>query len=859
MKPMVLGMLAHVDAGKTTLSEAMLYTCGKIRKLGRVDHGTTFLDFDTQEKSRGITIFSKEARMCWKQSELMLLDTPGHVDFSAEMERTLSVLDVAIMVISGVDGVQVHSETIWRLLQHYQIPVMIFVNKMDISHQSEAALLQELQERFSAHCIKMHPSSTAWMEEVAMCSDALLEEYMSDGSISSRMIQQAVQHREVFPCFFGSALKLEGIDALLDGLDAWMPIHTYPTEFGAKIYKISHDETGNRLTHMKITGGSLQAKHLLENGEKVDQIRRYHGEKYEMVTQLDAGYVCACKGLQELQAGETLGFAKEHQKELLSSYLTYRMVLPAGSDPFAVMKQLRPLAQEDPSLHLSYDQTLKEIHLQVRGEVQIEILQKLILERYQLAVSFDEGRISYRETILQPVEGVGHYEPLRHYAEVHLLLEPLPQGRGIQYASNCPLDMLDAATQRMILSYLQGEDLIGVLTGSMLTDLRITLLGGKAHQKHTSGGDFREATRRALRQGLKQTKCQLLAPWDEFRLEIPNHCVSRVMFDLQQQDVTYHPPIEKGDKTIIQGQAPSAWMRTYAQELRTFSKGKGKLSKAMYGYQPVNHQEAICKEIGYDSERDLHHPTGSIFCIHGAGSYVKWDEVYAHMHVDFLYAQETTTTAYHAHRPHKIDEEELKRVTAQLHQPRKKWQNKQSSQPSEEPKNPLIKDNQRMQTCLLVDGYNMIFSWPNLKEMANENMDGARNRLLAMLGSYQGYRNLVLIVVFDAYKTDTVKEQVYKDHNVHVIYTKTSQSADSYIEKATRSLAKQYRVIVATSDAQEQNIILGQGASRMSAYELYQEVTTTHHKESRLDVHQPVFRHMALEKLRDLQDPEKKK
>lgn len=857
MKPIILGMLAHVDAGKTTLSEAMLYTAGKLRALGRVDHGNAFLDFDVQEKSRGITIFSKEAIFTWQNSEVTLLDTPGHVDFSAEMERTLQVLDAAVVVISGVDGIQAHTETIWRLLKHYALPVFIFVNKMDIIHLEQADLMKDLQQRLDVHCLDFTKEKELLVEEIAMASDSLLEEYMAQGSISKEAIRAAIMHRDVIPCFFGSALKLTGIEALLDGLDCYMQEKTYGDEFGARVYKISHDQEGNRLTHIKVTGGHIAAKQMIWKHEKVDQLRRYHGVGYTMVQEVRAGHVCAIKGLQHIQIGEVLGSEEQRSVPALSSAMQYRMVIPEGMDTYAVMKQLKGLMEEDPSLHLSYDQSVKELHVQVRGEVQIEVLQRLILDRYGLEVTFDEGRISYRETIHNAVEGVGHYEPLRHYAEVHVLLEPLAQDEGLQFANACDDEQLDQATQRAILSYLQSEELIGVLTGSLLTDMKITLLGGKAHEKHTSGGDFREAARRAVRQGLKQANCKLLEPCDHFRIEIPNQCISRCMYDLDQMGATYEPPLEHLDQSIITGVAPTSAMRTYAQDVRAYTKGKGRIAHAMKGFMPLKHQERVIHEIAYDSETDITHPTGSIFCIHGAGTYIAWDEVYEHMHLPLFSQLQLThqTQPVRVHRQIKIDEEEVKRVTSHLYQPRKKWKKEDEK---EKVVSPTVHEpkNTPKQTCMLVDGYNMIFSWPELKEMAQENIDGARTKLLSMLANYQGYRKCTMILVYDAYKTNEPIERIQKDHHVYIVYTKKSQTADSYIENTTHELAKQYHVIVATSDAQEQNIILGQGATRMSSNELYQEIKQVQKANSTTQVHQPVFRHMPLEELRKLNEEE---
>lgn len=858
MKPLIVGMLAHVDAGKTTLTEAMLYTAGKLKSLGRVDHGSAFLDFDVQELTRGITIFSKEAICTWKECELTLLDTPGHVDFSAEMERTLQVLDVAVLVISGVDGVQAHTETIWRLLKHYHVPVFIFVNKQDIAHASEAELMAELQRHLDEHCVSFMDQREMLEEQIALCSDALLEEYLEHQTISKTALQTAISKRVVIPCYFGSALKLTGIETFLDGLDAYTIEKSYPDTFGAVVYKISHDDLGNRLTHLKLTGGTLHAKEVIQEREKVDQIRRYHGASFRMVPEISAGHVCAIKGFEHIQAGEVLGVQKQSLSPVLSSSMQYRMVLPEGMDAYALLKQLRGLMAEDPSLHITYDQRLKELHVQVRGEVQIEVLQRLIQDRYDITVSFDEGRVSYRETIMNTVEGVGHYEPLRHYAEVHLLLEPLPRNQGLVYASGCSSEDLEPSLQRAILSYLQNEEQLGVLTGSMITDMKITVLSGKVHEKHTSGGDFREATRRALRQGLKLAQSQLLEPCDKFRIELPNNTISRCLFDLDQMGASYDPPSERQGFAIITGTAPTQSMNAYAQELRAYTKGKGKLFHSFHGFIPVKHQTRIIQELAYNSETDIEHPTGSIFCMQGAGTYVPWNEVYEHMHVPLFVApaiQESLPVS--VHRQITIDDEEVKRVTAQLHQPRKKWKKEESEQYQAQVTKPIAQPITKAKPmCLLVDGYNMIFSWNELKEVAEENMDHARTRLLTMLANYQGYKKCTIIIVYDAYKTDAMKEAIQKDHHVYIVYTKKCQTADSYIEKATHCLAENYHVIVATSDAQEQNIILGQGATRMSSNELYQELKQVHQAHKTTQLHQPVFRHMPLEELRQWNEQE---
>ncbi len=852
LKPIILGILAHVDTGKTSLIEALLYACKQLKQLGRVDHGTAFLDNDHQEKERGITIFSKEVILPKQRFEYTILDTPGHVDFSAEMERTLQVLDYAVLMISATDGVQAHSETIWRLLKHYQIPVFVYINKMDMAFQSKTEIMKELKQRLCVSCVDFTQAETDFQEEIALFDEEWLDSYLTRGYVEDALIQTAIKERNIFPCFFGSAKTMEGITSLIQGWERFMKACEYPKENSAFVYKISHDEQGNRLTHVKITGGTLLSKTKWKD-EKIDQIRRYHGTNYQLVQELSAGHVCALKGLHSIQIKETIGSEPNVKTPILSSNMRYQMLLPTNCDAFAFMKQLKSLQEEDPSLHLTYDEHKKAIFIQVRGEIQMEILRNLIDERYHVQVHFDDGNISYRETVVTPVEGVGHYEPLRHYAEVHLLLEPLPPNSGIVFASKCPSDVLDTHIQRTILSTLAQEELVGVLSGSLLTDMKITLLSGKAHEKHTSGGDFREAAKRALRQGLKAGNAILLEPYERYRLEVPTMYSSRAFYDVERmgsEDVTQE---ERDGYTFIYAKAPSLQLKSYALSLASYTKGKGRFYAVMEGFYPVKHQEKHLAHIDYDSEKDLAHPTGSIFCIHGAGTYVKWDEVANWMHLPYTYGvKQAQITPIHVHRPIKIDDAELKRVTQKLHQPRKIWSERKANKTNA----PDTSHTMKKQTCLLVDGYNMIFHFPKLKEIAKQDIAHARSALISMISSYEGYRNETCIIVFDAYKTEQNKEQIYKDHQIYIVYTKQAQTADSYIEKATKTLADQYHVIVATSDKEEQNIILGQGAYRMSARELYQQMETTHHQAMIDQNIQPQFRHMALEELRKFNETE---
>ncbi len=817
MKKCVIGTLAHVDAGKTTLTESLLYLTGSIRKLGRVDHGDAFLDYDHQERERGITIFSKQSILQYQDVEITLIDTPGHVDFSAEMERTLQVLDYAILVISGLDGVQAHTQTIWNLLKTYHIPTFLFINKMDISHYQKSDLMKELKEKLDERCVDL-TSQNDFYEEIALCDETLLDYYLEHQSLTEIMIQDAIIQRQVFPCFFGSALKMQEVDSFLESLSLYTKEKNYPADFGAKVYKITRDEQGQRLTHLKITGGSLRVKTQFGD-EKVDQIRKYSGHKYTVVNEVYAGDICAVKGLKAIQAGSGLGFEEHAFQPHLTPYMNYRIVLPSDCDRFQAMSQLRQLSEEDPELHMTYHEETQDMTVQLMGEIQIDVLKKMIAERFHLDVDFDQGQIIYKETILETVEGVGHFEPLRHYAEVHLLLEPAPLGSGLQFSTNCSEDMLDKHWQRLILTHLEEKEHIGVLAGFPITDIKITILAGKAHQKHTEGGDFRQATYRALRQGLKSTQCQLLEPYYQFYLDIPAEYLSKAIYDIESMDGEFILPETMDQNVVIEGKAPVAKMCHYQLEVTHYTKGKGRMYCSLKGYEPCLHQDEVIQSIQYDSEKDINNPTGSVFCSHGAGFYVKWDEVKDYMHIDFQYSPKLTqeyqkeSYASSLHGDEELEEifkrtyGEIKRRTFHDFQPAlKEHVPSMTSQPKAE--------------CILVDGYNVIHAWPELKDLAKDNLDGARFRLLDMMCNYQGYKKCLLIVVFDAYQVKQNLGSSEQYHNIHVVYTKESQTADMYIERVTHEMADQYHITVVTSDALEQLIVTGAGAYRMSSREL---------------------------------------
>ena len=870
-KQITMGILAHVDAGKTTLSEGILYTCKAIRKLGRVDHQDAFLDTNTLERNRGITIFSKQAECILGEFGITLLDTPGHVDFSAEMERTLQVLDYGILVISGADGVQGHTETLWRLLSRYQIPVFLFINKMDQPGTDRETLLVELKEKLDTNCVDFSADQTSedWKEQVAVCDEQVMEAYLEGEEISRVQIQKMVRERKLFPCYFGSALKLTGVKGFLEDLKLRIRESSYPESFGAKIYKITRDSQGERLSHMKITGGALKVKSVLSNGkpgesgegiwqEKVNQIRIYSGEKYTMVSEVKAGTVCAVTGLTATYPGQGLGSEQASDMPVLEPVLSYRIGLPEEVNVHQALLQLRQLEEEEPLLHIVWNGTLGEIYAQVMGEVQIEILKSLIKERFGMTVTFDEGNIVYKETILEPVEGVGHFEPLRHYAEVHLLLEPGETGSGLTFATDCSEDVLDRNWQRLILTHLEEREHKGVLLGAPITDMKITLLTGRAHIKHTEGGDFRQATYRAVRQGLRKAKSQLLEPYYEFRLEVPSEQVGRSMTDIQKMLGEFDPPKTEGEMTVLTGSAPVVTMQDYQKEVISYTSGRGRLSCTLKGYYPCHNQEEVVEAVGYDPEADLENPTGSVFCAHGAGFVVNWDQVEEYMHVESGWnapaGQETKpekpVTAKNwkeENEKYLATEKELEEIFERTDGPIRKlgeeppagrsvkgW--KKSRRDPLEGYGKSTSDYKQKKTpdgekeYLLVDGYNIIFAWEDLKELAAVNIDGAREKLMDILCNYQGFKKSTLILVFDAYKVKGNPRSVETYHNLHVVYTKEAETADQYIEKTVHEIGRKYRVTVATSDQLEQVIILGQGGQRMSARELLEDVIEVSHQ-----------------------------
>ena len=839
MDKLVVGILAHVDAGKTTLTEGLLYTCGQLKKLGRVDHGDAFLDTDPMEKERGITIFSKQAVLPLETAELTLLDTPGHVDFSAEMERTLSVLDCAILVISGSDGVQGHTHTLWKLLERYQVPVFLFINKMDLAGADRAALLEQLKNRLDEGCADF-TDKPALYEQAALCDEGLLEDYLESGSVPDAALTALIAKRKLFPCWFGSALKLDGVAEFLHGLEGYAPRPVYPTDFGARIFKISRDDQGVRLAWLKVTGGSLKVKTLLDGPgwkEKADQLRIYSGRKFQPVDKAPAGSIVAVTGLNGAAAGQGLGFEAEGTPPALEPVLTYQVLLPEGQDPVTAMQKLRQLEEEDPQLHLVWNERLREIHIQLMGEVQLEVLQRLIAQRFDMAVSFGQGGIVYRETIAAPVVGVGHYEPLRHYAEVHLLMEPGEQGSGVVLATACPEDVLDRNWQRLILTHLAERAHPGVLTGSPLTDVKITLLAGRAHLKHTEGGDFRQATYRAVRQGLMEARSILLEPWYAFRLEVPAPQVGRAMSDIQRMGGDCEPPETAGELTVLTGSAPVAGLRDYGREVAAYTKGLGRLSCTLKGYFPCHDQQAVVDAMGYNPERDPDNPTGSVFCAHGAGYTVKWDQVKEMAHVTVGLTPDAPPPEEEAPTPPPVRRsdrglslEQDKELLAIYERTYGKVEHRTFAPPPKPARTSLDDKKYNVQTqnkgpeYLLVDGYNIIYAWEELKQAARTSLDAARQMLMDILSNYQGFQKSVVILVFDAYKVPRSIQDVYKYHNIYVVYTKEAETADTYIERATYEIGKHHRVRVATSDGAEQLIILGHGALRLSATTFKAEV-----------------------------------
>ncbi len=811
MKRLTIGILAHVDSGKTTLSEGLLYCAGMLRKLGRVDHGDAFLDTHALEKSRGITIFSKQARLLYGDCEFTLLDTPGHVDFSAEAERTLSVLDYALLVVSGSEGIQPHTETLFKLLCRYGVPTFVFINKMDISHLSRQELmggLKMLGEGFIDFSDDVPKDE--FYDGLAMCSEDMMEQYLDTGTVPADTIRQSIRQRQVFPCFFGSALKLEGIKELLAGLEEYTTEPHRGDEFGARVFKISDDPQGARLTHMKITSGCLKVKDVLHGSgwaEKADQIRIYSGAKYQTVDQAPAGMVCAVTGLTSAHPGDGLGAEAGAPSPVLEPVLAYRAVLPEGVDAHKALSALRKLEDADPALHVAWNEGLQEIRVQLMGEVQLEIIQSLLKERFGLDIGFDQGGILYKETITSTVEGVGHYEPLRHYAEVHLLLQPLEAGGGLVFSTGCKEDELDKNWQRLILTHLKEKTHLGVLTGSPITDMSITLVAGKAHLKHTEGGDFRQATYRALRQGLMQAESRLLEPWYSFSLQVPQECVGRAMNDLQAMGASFDPPEQRQEDAV-----------------------RGRLSCEGARYLPCHNSDEVIAAIGYDPESDTDNPADSVFCSHGAGHTVKWNAVFDNMHIPAVLRPKSEPEHEHA-APilSRSDEEELIRIYERTYGPIRS-NPIAAFRPSVSVQSQGFRLPEAAETgpeYLLVDGYNIIFAWDDLAAIAKEDMDLARSRLVNLMCNYRGLHRCEVILVFDAYRIKGNTGSVETVNNISVVYTKEAETADSYIERTTHELSKNYRVQVATSDRMEQLIIIGNGAMRISADAFRKEVDRT--------------------------------
>ena len=840
-RSIVLGVLAHVDSGKTTLSEAMLYRAGVIRKLGRVDHRDAFLDTDALERARGITIFSKQALLDAGQTHITLLDTPGHVDFSAEAERTLQVLDYAVLVISGPGGVQSHTETLWQLLRRYRIPTFVFVNKMDLPGPTRAELLEQLNRRLGEGFVDFGADPAARDEALALCDERLMDAWLEQGALEDGQILPAIARRHVFPCWFGSALRLDGVDPLLEGLDRFTRPAPALSAFGAAVFKVSQDEQGARLTWLRVTGGELKVKDLLSGegpegpwAEKANQLRLYSGTKYTLAGRVGPGQVCAVTGLTQCRPGQGLGAQRDSEPPALEPVLSYQVLLPEGTDAHAALDKLRRLEQEDPQLHVVWNETLGQIHLQLMGEIQLEVLRTLLAQRFGLEVSFGPGGILYKETITEPIEGVGHYEPLRHYAEVHLKLEPLPPGSGMQYAADCREEVLDKNWQRLVLTHLEEKQHLGVLTGAPLTDMKITLIAGKAHLKHTEGGDFRQATYRAVRQGLMMGKSQLLEPWYSFRLEVPAENIGRAITDIQRREGTFDPPETGLETAVLTGTAPVATLRDYPVELAGYTHGRGRISLTPVGYRPCHNAAQVIAESGYQPQHDLDNPADSVFCAHGAGFVVSWADVRSHMHVDSGWGKsQLPADAAPAPSPRRAaayratleEDAELMKIFERTYGPIKR--------------DPLaafrpVKKTERPDFAaqswtiapeyLLVDGYNLIFAWEELSALAKQSLDAARTRLADILCNYQGYKKCVVILVFDAYRVPGSPGAIEQYHNIHIVYTKEAETADMYIERVTHEIGKQRRVRVVTSDGAEQIIILGHGALRVSSRLFQQEV-----------------------------------
>ena len=827
----VLGILAHVDAGKTTLSEAMLYLSGKLKKLGRVDHRDSFLDNNSLERARGITIFSKQAVMPLGEMTVTLLDTPGHVDFSAEAERSLQVLDYAVLVISGTDGVQAHTETLWKLLERYNVPVFIFVTKMDLPGCDRQEIMDGLRTRLSERCVDFSAGGDALFESAAMCSEEAMDEYIETGSIGAERLRDMLRSREIFPCCFGSGLRTEGVAEFLDILELYARPGDYSEDFSARVYKIARDAQGNRMTFMKVTGGALRVRSLMKYAdrdgnafeEKISQLRIYSGAKYDTAETVLPGQICAGLGLTGTYPGQGLGAAGDFAEPLLEPVMSYRVILPPQSDPAVLLPKLMQLDQEDPQLHIVWNERTREISVQLMGRVQAEIFRSLVKERFDTDITLDTGRIMYRETIKDTVEGVGHFEPLRHYAEVHLLLEPLPRGSGIELSSICPEDELDRSWQRLILTHLAEKQHIGVLTGSPVTDIRFTLAAGRAHIKHTEGGDFRQATYRAVRQGLMQAESVLLEPWYSFVLEVPAEQIGRAISDVRAMNGEIDSPEDAGGMMRLEGAAPVAGMNEYMQELLAYTHGRGRLSLTPGGYRPCREQQKIVDAIGYEPERDTDNPADSVFCSHGAGVNIPWDQVKDYMHLESCLkppVEETAPIAAPRYRSLSIDDRELEAIMEREFGKIKRPQysarqvNAAASEPAFEKKPEFI----------IVDGYNLIFAWDELKKLAADRLDLARGRLMDMLSNYCGFTKAKLVLVFDGFRTPGNPGSREDYHNINVAFTKDGETGDAYIERLADEIGKNYSVRVVTSDNLIRLSALRSGVLRCSSGEFKNEV-----------------------------------
>lgn len=834
-KHICAALLAHVDAGKTTLSEALLYESGVIRTRGRVDHKDAFLDTSPLERERGITIFSKQACFSYGNMDVTMLDTPGHVDFSSEMERTLQVIDYAVLIISGTDGVQGHTETVWKLLQKYRIPTFFFVNKMDLPGADKAAVLKELQAKLSSYCVDFTEEEELLCENVAMCEETLLETYLEEGTFDlKKEVRRLVSGTLLYPCYFGSALQNEGVEALLEGLESYTKMPEYQKEFAGKVYKITRDDAGQRLTHMKLTGGELKLRDEIEGIGKVNEIRVYSGEKYTLQQEVKAGDICAVPGFTDTYAGQGVGKEADFCANQLAPVCNYQILLPEGTEEAIAWRQLKQLEEEDPNLHLSWQAQTREIFIQPMGEVQLEVIKRMVSERYGMDIAFGSATILYRETIEDTVIGMGHFEPLRHYAEVHLKMEPLPRGSGLQFVTECSEDELDLNWQRLILTHLGEKEFTGVLTGSPITDIKFTLIAGRAHLKHTEGGDFRQATYRAVRQGLRQAKSRLLEPMYQFRMEVPMEQIGRVMSDVGKMHGTFRQQPDDGEMSAIEGICPVASMAGYGTEFAAFTKGRGRMTLSFCGYEPCHNESEVVKNCKYDPDADVENTADSVFCAHGSGFVVPWNEVAKHVHVDtsIKKRQPVKTTTATPKEPSKknskmSEEKELQAifertfgpVKTRVETPAKKVIKAEPGKTKTKEYKPVYEEE-----YLLVDGYNIIFAWDELKALAAENLEGARTKLMEIMCNYQGFCGCHLILVFDAYKVKGNPGSVEQFHNISVVYTKEAETADMYIEKTTKEIARKKRVRVATSDGMEQIIILGHGATRISARAFQEEV-----------------------------------